>query len=71
MKHKDAECTALFRGGEQAFWMRRFHEQIGTSLTDPILLYCDNESATAIAKGEGPRSKAIRVETCVVRDRIR
>jgi hypothetical protein len=69
----DAEYTALFRGGEQAFWMRQFYHQIGTPLTDPILLYCDNESAIAIAKSEGThsKSKAIRIETHVVRDRIR
>ena len=68
----DAEYTALFRGGEQAFWLRQFYQQIGLPLSAPLKLYCDNESAIAIAKNEGThsKSKAIRIEFHTVRDRI-
>ena len=68
----DAEYTALFRGGEQAFWLRQFYEQIGLPLTTPVQVYCDNESAIAIAKNEGThsKSKSIRIETHAVRERI-
>ena len=68
----DAEYTALFRGGEQAFWLRQFYQQIGLPLSVPLKLYCDNESAIAIARNQGThsKSKAIRIETHAVRDRI-
>ena len=68
----DAEYTALFRGGEQAFWLRQLYHQIGLPLQAPLKLYCDSESAIAIAKNEGAhsKSKAIRIETHAVRERI-
>jgi len=69
----DAEYTALFRGAEQAFWLRQFYQQIGLPLETPLKLNCDNQSAIAIAKGQAThsKSKAIRIETHSVRDRIR
>ena len=68
----DAEYTALFRGGEQAFWLRQFYQQIGLPLQAPLKLYCDSESAIAIAKNEGThsKSKSIRIETHAVHERI-
>jgi len=68
----DAEYTALFRGGEQAFWLRQLYQQIGLPFSAPLKLYCDNKSAIAIAKNQGThsKSKAIRIEFHAVRDRI-
>ena len=69
----DAEYTALFRGAEQAFWLRQFYQQIGLPLQNPLKLYCDSEAAIAIAKNEGThsKSKSIRIETHSVRERLR
>lgn len=68
----DTEYTALFCGGEQAFWMRQFYQQVGVPLTNPILLCCDSKSAIAITKGKGThsKSKAICIEIHAVRDWI-
>ena len=68
----DAEYTALFRGGEQAFWLRQFYDQIELPLSHPITIYCDNQAAIAMAKNQGTHSKtkATRIELHAVRDRI-
>ena len=68
----DAEYTALFRGGQQAFWLQQFHQQIGLKLADPVKIYCNSEAAITIAQNQGThtKSKAIRIETHSVRDRI-
>ena len=68
----ETEYAALYRGGEQAFWLRQFYEQIGLPLTSPIKIYCDNEAANAIARNQGTHSKAksIRVEYHTIRERI-
>ena len=68
----DAKYTTLFRGGEQAFWLRQLYQQIGLPLTTPLELYCDSESTIAIAKNEGThsKSKAICIEFHAVREQI-
>lgn len=68
----DAEYTALFRGGEQAFWLRQFYQQIDIPLAAPLKIYCDNEAAIAIAYNQGThsKSKAIRIEFHATRDRV-
>ena len=46
----EAEYIALSHAAKEAIWIRNFISEIFGSVTDPILINSDNQSAIALAK---------------------
>ena len=68
-KHKE---VVLSRKPLHTFWLRQVYEQIEFPLSHPIIIYCDNQAAIAMAQNQGTHStsKATRIELHSVRDRL-
>ena len=68
----EAEYIALFLGSQQAAWIRQFYEQIGYPLEEPTTIYCDSESAIAVAHAEHSHklSKHLDIKLHSIRERI-
>ena len=45
-----AEYIALFEATQQVLWLNSMDEQFGLTLPDPIDIYCNSQSALAMAK---------------------
>ncbi len=46
----EAEFIALWKGGQEAQWLRNLYQELGYAQEKPTMIYCDNTSAVAIAK---------------------
>ena len=68
----EAEYIALFEATQQVLWLNSMYQQFGLTLPDPIKIYCDSQSALAMAKGEHVHkaAKHIDVKIHVVHDRV-
>jgi len=68
----EAEYIALYHASLNAAWIRNFFEQLGMAFDHPIQIWCDNQPAINVAKGEAPHKKAkhFDVKVHVVRDHI-
>jgi hypothetical protein len=49
----EAEYVAMTHATKEALWLRRFIGEIFGTLTHPTTLYCDNQSALALAHSDG------------------
>ena len=68
----EAKYIALYHTSLNAAWIKNFFEQIGMAFAHLIPIWCDNQPAINVAKGEAPHKKAkhFNVKTHVVRDHI-
>ena len=68
----EAEYIALFEATQQTLWLNSMYQQFGLTLPDPIEIYCDSQSALAMAKGEHVHkaAKHIDVKIHAVREHI-
>ena len=46
----EVEFIALWKGGQEAQWLRNLYQELGYTQEKPMMIYCDNTSAVAIAK---------------------
>ena len=68
----EAEYIALFEATQQILWLNSMYQQFGLTLLDPIEIYCNLQSALAMAKGEHVHkaAKHIDVKIHAVRERV-
>jgi hypothetical protein len=68
----EAEYYALSMATSEAIWIRTFLEELGEPLTNPIVIYNDNESAEKLAHNPEyhNKTKHIRIHHHFVRDAV-
>ena len=68
----EAEYIALFKATQQVLWLNSMYQQFRLTLPDPIDIYCDSQSALAMAKGEHVHkaAKHIDIKIHAVRERV-
>jgi hypothetical protein len=66
----EAEYIAATHAAKEALWIRTFIAEVARPLTRPITIYCDNQSAIAIAKNDEfhARTKHIDIRYHFIRD---
>ena len=65
----EAEYIALYHATLNAVWIQNFLEQLDMAPDAPLKIYCDNQPAIEVAKGEAPhkKSKHFQIKTHLVR----
>ena len=68
----ESEYVAMMHMTKEALWIRMFPGEILCPLTKPMLLYCDNQSAIAIAKNDQyhAHTKHIDIRYHIIRETI-
>jgi hypothetical protein len=69
----EAEYRAYAEALKEALWLRNFFEDIGMSLTKPLIIYCDNQSCIALAKNpvQHARTKHLERQCHFIRHQIK
>ena len=57
-----AEYIAASKAAKEAFWYKKFIVELGVMSSDAIPLYCDNNSAIALAKEPRSHQKSKHIE---------
>ena len=68
----ESEYVAVTHAAKEAIWIRMFLGDILCPLTKPMVLYCDNQSAIAVAKNDQyhARTKHIDIRYHFIRESI-
>jgi hypothetical protein len=49
----ESEYISLYTAAKQAVWTRQIFEAVGVPFKNPLDIWCDNQAAISVAKGEG------------------
>ena len=68
----ESEYVTVTHAAKEAIWIRMFLGDILRPLTKPMVLYCDNQSAIAVAKNDQyhARTKHIDIQYHFIRESI-
>ena len=58
----EVEYIAASEATKEAFWYKKFAAELGVMSSDAIPLYCDNNSAIALAKEPRSHQKSKHIE---------
>jgi hypothetical protein len=58
----EAEYRACAEALKEALWLRNFFEDVGMTLTKPLIIYCDNQSCIALAKNPVQHARTKHLE---------
>lgn len=68
----ESEYRALSLAATEIVWLQTLFKEIGISLAQPAILWCDNQSATALASNPvfHARTKHIEIDVHFVREKV-